>query len=59
MIINLQEAAVDLAKFGKVVKLKAFQAFRNLQDALEGINAISEGASKPFTLTNLLLIFRY
>jgi hypothetical protein len=44
MIINLQEAAVDLAKFGKVVKLKAFQAFRNLQDALEGINAISEGA---------------
>jgi len=54
---SIQEAAGDLAKFGKVVKLKAFVAFRNLQDALENINAISEGLMsdllKTFLETNL------
>jgi RNA processing factor Prp31 len=54
---SIQEAAGDLSKFGKVVKLKAFVAFRNLQDALENINAISEGLLsdflKAFLETNL------
>ena len=52
-----QDASQDLAKFGKVVKLKGFQAFRNLQDALESINAVSEGllpeSLKAFLEVNL------
>jgi nucleolar protein 56 len=43
----IQDAATDLSKFGKVVKMKAFVAFRNLQDALENINAVSEGMFVP------------
>ena len=56
-VIVAQEAATDLAKFGKVVKLKGFQPFRNLQDALESINAVSEGllpeSLKTFLEANL------
>eukprot|EP00051_Salpingoeca_urceolata_P026753 m.478497 g.478497 ORF g.478497 m.478497 type:complete len:555 (-) comp21153_c0_seq1:138-1802(-) len=39
----VQEATNDLARFGKVVKLKAFVPFRTSQDALENINQVSEG----------------
>jgi len=38
---------VDLAKFGKVCKLKAFVPFKSAQDALENINSISEGLVTP------------
>jgi len=43
----VQAAAVDLAKFGKVCKLKAFVPFKSAQDALENINSISEGLVTP------------
>lgn len=32
----------DLAKFGKICKLKSFIPFRSAQDALDNINAVSE-----------------
>lgn len=35
----------DLARFGKVVKLKSFIPFTSAQLALENINCISEGMS--------------
>lgn len=53
----VQAAVEDLAKFGKICKLKAFVPFRSAQDALDNINAISEGVMhdflKDFLETNL------
>ena len=47
----------DLAKFGKICKFKTIVPFRSAQDALENINAMSEGAVHPllkeFLETNL------
>ncbi|CAG8504190.1 9588_t:CDS:2 [Ambispora gerdemannii] len=40
---TVQQAVEDLAKFGKMVKLKAFVPFKNSVDALENANDISEG----------------
>eukprot|EP01147_Barroeca_monosierra_P003862 gene3862-6359_t len=40
---SVQNAVQDLGKFGKVVKFKALQPFRSAQEALENINAVSEG----------------
>jgi nucleolar protein 56 len=40
---EIQQAMLDLAKFGKVIKLKAFIPFKNAADALDNINQISEG----------------
>ena len=42
-----QAAVGDLAKFGKICKIKAFVPFRSAQDALENINSISEGLVHP------------
>lgn len=39
----LQASLDDLAKFGKVVRLAAFVPFRSAEDALDAINALSEG----------------
>lgn len=44
---TVQAAVSDLAKFGKICKLKAFVPFRSAQDALENINAVSEGLVHP------------
>ncbi|KAG9251052.1 uncharacterized protein F5Z01DRAFT_712952, partial [Emericellopsis atlantica] len=38
-----QEAANDLAKFGKMVTLQNFSPFRGQKEALENVNEISEG----------------
>lgn len=40
---QVQAAVVDLSKFGKVVKLESFLPFKSGANALENINAISEG----------------
>lgn len=40
---SVQAAAQDLAKFGKICKLKAMMPFRSAQDALENINCVSDG----------------
>ncbi|XP_063675566.1 nucleolar protein 56-like isoform X2 [Bolinopsis microptera] len=40
---QVQAAVLDLAKFGKVVKLESFLPFKSGANALENINSISEG----------------
>eukprot|EP00730_Choanoeca_flexa_P008896 TRINITY_DN12555_c2_g6_i3.p1 TRINITY_DN12555_c2_g6~~TRINITY_DN12555_c2_g6_i3.p1 ORF type:complete len:532 (+),score=208.98 TRINITY_DN12555_c2_g6_i3:23-1597(+) len=50
---SVQDAVQDLAKFGKICKLKAIMPFRSAQDALENINHISEGML-PELLKNFL-----
>lgn len=40
---QVQAAVLDLAKFGKVVKLESFVPFKSGANALENINSISEG----------------
>lgn len=40
---EVQAAVTDLAKFGKIMKLKAFMPFKNAAHALENINDVSEG----------------
>jgi nucleolar protein 56 len=43
---QVQNSVLDLAKFGKVMKLKAFSPFKNAAHALENANDVSEGTSK-------------
>lgn len=43
LLNEVQESVSDLAKFGRIVKLKAFQPFTSAENALENINNISEG----------------
>jgi nucleolar protein 56 len=43
LLAEVQESVSDLAKFGRIVKLKAFQPFTSAENALENINNISEG----------------
>lgn len=54
---TVQQSILDLAKFGKICKLKSFIPFRSAEDALENINQISEGivheSLKNFLETNL------
>ena len=38
----VQQSTLDLARFGKVVKLTAFAPFKNAAHALDEVNAISE-----------------
>ncbi|XP_065827841.1 nucleolar protein 56-like [Oscarella lobularis] len=40
---EVQDAVQDLAKFGKVLKLQAFQPFKTGANALENMTSISEG----------------
>lgn len=39
----VQQSVLDLGRFGKVMKLTAFQPFKSAAEALGEINAISEG----------------
>jgi len=54
---TVQQSIQDLAKFGKICKLKSFVPFRSAEDALENINQLSEGIVhellKNFLETNL------
>jgi nucleolar protein 56 len=43
LLDEVQQSVADLAKFGRIVKLKAFQPFTTAENALENINNISEG----------------
>ena len=43
LLDQVQQSVMDLAKFGQVIKLKAFQPFTTAENALENINNISEG----------------
>lgn len=53
----VQQSTVDLARFGKVVKLQSFAPFTNAAHALDEMNAISEAVLtddlKSFLETNL------
>jgi len=43
LLPEVQEAVLDLERFGRIVKLVAFAPFKNAANALENINSISEG----------------
>lgn len=49
----VQTSVSDLAQFGQVVKLTAFHPWQTAQDALNQINAVSEGTT---ILVFLLLV---
>ena len=42
---KVQESVLELTRFGKMVKLKAFVPFKSAEEALANINYITEGAS--------------
>ncbi|KAI9019791.1 hypothetical protein DFJ74DRAFT_644098 [Hyaloraphidium curvatum] len=44
----VQKSMVDLAKLGKIVKLKSFAPFKSAAHALENINDVSEGIVNEF-----------
>lgn len=44
---TVQAAVQNLAEFGKICKLHAFIPFSSAQDALDNINAVSEGVVHP------------
>ncbi len=50
---RVQEVVTDLARFSKVIKLKAFIPFPSAEAALENINSVSEGC-KCFSEENKL-----
>jgi hypothetical protein len=51
---QMQESITDLARFSKLVKLRAFQPFTTAESALENIMAVSEGTPlSPFLLAGL------
>lgn len=50
---EIQKSLIDLQRFGKLVKLKAFAPFANAEMALENINAISEGSLTDFLMNFL------
>ena len=43
LLPEVQEAVLDLERFGRIVKLVAFAPFKTAANALENINSISEG----------------
>lgn len=43
LLPEIQEAVTDLERFGRIVKLVAFNPFKTAANALENINSISEG----------------
>lgn len=47
-LATVQEAMLDLSRFGKVVKLVAFAPFTSAAMALENANDISEGTINPY-----------
>jgi len=51
--VEFQKSLLDLARFSKIVKLKAFLPFTSAEVALENINDISEGVLSSF-LKNFL-----
>jgi len=50
---EVQQSVLDLKRFSQMVKLKAFCPFTSAENALENINAISEGEVTPM-LANFL-----
>jgi nucleolar protein 56 len=50
---KVQESILDLKRFGKMVKLKAFVPFKSAEEALTNINDVSEGICSE-TMSNFL-----
>jgi nucleolar protein 56 len=50
---EFQRSLLDISKFSKILKLKAFMPFQSAADALANINCVSEGIV-PDTLKNFL-----
>lgn len=47
---SVQKSLTDLAKLGKILKLKSFAPFKSAAHALENINDVSEGEFLPVVL---------
>jgi len=45
---EVQQAVLDLSKFGKMINLKSFIPFKSATNALENMNDISEGRKITF-----------
>ncbi|RFU30857.1 hypothetical protein B7463_g5502, partial [Scytalidium lignicola] len=52
---EVQDASLDLAKFGKMVKLVNFAPYRGAAEALENINLVSEGVLSDYLRSTLEL----
>lgn len=52
---EVQDAAQDLAKFGKMIKLVNFAPWRDAAEALENTNLVSEGVLSDYLRSNLEL----
>ncbi|KAG9244326.1 pre-rRNA processing nucleolar protein-like protein Sik1 [Calycina marina] len=52
---EVQDAAQDLSKFGKMVKLVNFAPWRDAAEALENTNLVSEGVLSDYLKSNLEL----
>ncbi|CCU75745.1 unnamed protein product [Blumeria hordei] len=52
---EVQDASLDLAKFGKMVKLINFAPYRGAAEALENVNLVSEGVLSDYLRSNLEL----
>lgn len=46
----VQDSVLDFNRFGQIVKLTAFKPFESAADALEQINAVSEGQGLALAL---------
>lgn len=56
MLPEVQQAQTDLARFGKLVKLVAFNPFKSAANALDNINCVSEGIVKLILKKSLYLL---
>lgn len=52
---EVQDASLDLSKFGKMVKLVNFAPYRGAAEALENVNLVSEGVLSDYLRANLEL----
>ncbi|KAI9328624.1 hypothetical protein BDR26DRAFT_912754 [Obelidium mucronatum] len=50
---EVQKAALDLAKFGRYMKLKSFAPFKSAAHALENIMDVTEGARESFVVATV------
>lgn len=53
----VKKSVTDLNRFGKVVKLEAFQPHASALDALNQCNAVSEGITIDTSIKNVVFLF--
>ena len=58
MLPEVQQAVLDLAKFGSLLSLESFAPFKTGANALENINCISEGSCAQCSLAGCLCVLK-